>query len=115
MFNTKILNKVKALLNIDIEDDSKDFLLDDVLGDQAICIIKKYLNSEESTIEIEGNYEDALVCCIVDLYNNLESKNGSIQSKTQGQRSVSYNTTMLNNELSDRVKSMLPLPRMRLL
>ena len=115
MLYSDSIEKIKILLNIDIEDNSKNSLLD-ILGNQAICMIEKYLNHDRYRCkDIEYNYEDALVCCVVDLYYSLENKNGNIQSMTQGQRSVSYNTSVLNTELSDRVKSMLPLPRMRLL
>lgn len=114
MLYSSSIEKIKILLNIDIEDNSKNFLLD-ILGNQSINMIKKYLNHEKyNAFEIKDKYEDALVCCVVDLYNNLENKNGTIQSMTQGQRSISYNNSS-STELSDRVKSMLPLPRMRLL
>lgn len=106
------LQKVKILLNIDIEDNTQNDLIE-ILENQAISMIQKYLNCDR--MFIDEDYSDALICCIVDLYYSSQNKNGTIQSMTQGQRSISYNSTMLNTELSDRVKSMLPLPRMRLL
>ena len=128
---SNILGYLKGYLNIDEYDkkNKDNIFIDRILYPQAIKMIEKYLNyyddpklvnyeyglNDYKYIKyIEENHQYALLCCIEDLYNSLKNENGNIQSMTQGQRSISYNTNF-PTELSDRVKAMLPPPRVRLL
>ena len=80
--------------------------------------IKKYLNVDMGEIISEGEINDniafALIQSTIEDYKIFDSdiKKG-ISAKTQGQRTISYNTTEQEG-LSKAVKDMLPLPKMRL-
>lgn len=88
-----------------------------MLVTQSISMIRKYLNYDISDDEIVENYPMAIILVSTELnsYMNYTEK-GSIQSMTQGSRSITYNTSGLDSyQFSSKVKSILPNPRMRLL
>lgn len=111
-FSMKVYLRDK--LNVDDE-------MADLLVHQSVRLIEDYLNySCEYTdpLRLVEEYPMVVILIATDLNNTMNYKieNGLIQSKTQGSRSVSYNISSLENyKLSNQIKSLLPLPRVRVL
>lgn len=84
------LEKLKKLLGMTLEDDSKDFLLEFALEDVE-QIVKGYCNIKEVPKELNNT----ILKMSMDLYRNEnlgeeESSLGSISSITEGDTTVSY-------------------------
>ncbi|MBU5440297.1 phage head-tail connector protein [Tissierella sp. MSJ-40] len=93
------LEKLKKLLGIPLEDDSKDFLLEFTLEDVE-QIIKDYCNIKE----VPGELNNTMLRMAVDLYRNEnlgeeESSLGSVSSIADGDTTVSYKSSA--NEFKD--------------
>lgn len=98
-----VLDDAKIVLNTD-----KDNLIS-IYIKQGITLIRKYLNLKNTNvIDIETVYSDALIQYVVEQYR----KHGLEGTKqySQGSRSGT-----LTNALSENVKALLPLPRIRLM
>lgn len=97
----EILNKLKALLGISEDDESKDLSLEFTL-ENTEEIIKNYCNID--TIPTELN--NTLLRMAIDLYRNEslgeeELPLGSISSITEGDTTVSYKN--INSDFKDTV------------
>lgn len=106
-----IIDDIKALLNTNKHTDN----VIEIYIRRAVVFIKKYLNNDEITSDyIEENYQDAIILLV---YNALSVKGDeNIQSKSQGQRSVTYKTSTNDSfNITNDVKALLPLPRLKFL
>ena len=88
------LEKLKKLLGIPLDNDSKDFLLEFTLEDVE-QIIKDYCNIKE----VPGELNNTALRMAVDLYRNEnlgeeESSLGSVSSISEGDTSVSYRSSV---------------------
>lgn len=93
------LEKLKKILGIPLDNDSKDFLLEFTLEDIE-QIIKDYCNIKEIPEELNNT----VLRMAVDLYRNEnlgeeESSLGSVSSITDGDTTVSYKSSA--NEFKD--------------
>ncbi len=93
------LEKLKKLLGIPLDNDSKDFLLEFTLGDVEQTI-KDYCNIKE----IPESLNNTMLRMAVDLYRNEnlgeeESSLGSVSSIVDGDTTVSYKSSA--NEFKD--------------
>lgn len=93
------LEKLKKLLGIPLEDDSKDFLLEFTL-EKTEDTIKNYCNIKEIPEELNNT----VLSMAVDLYRNEnlgfeESPLGSVSSISEGDTTVSYKSS--SNEFKD--------------
>lgn len=87
------LEKLKKLLGIPLEDNSKDFLLEFTLEDTE-QIIKDYCHIKEVPEELNNT----VLRMAIDLYRNKnlgeeDSSLGSISSITEGDTSISYRSS----------------------
>ena len=87
------LEKLKKLLGIPLEDNSKDFLLEFILEDTE-QIIKDYCNIKEVPEELNNT----VLRMAIDLYRNKnpgeeDNSLGSISSITEGDTSISYRSS----------------------
>lgn len=92
-------------------------ILAEIYVTQAANMIKDYLNYDISDDEIYNKYFYVIVIITTDLMNisKFKAEHGMITSMSQGSRSVSYSTSISEGyELSEQVKGMLPMPRVRL-
>ncbi|ACQ53978.1 phage head-tail connector protein [Clostridium botulinum] len=103
------LEKLKKLLGISLDDDSKDFLLEFVLEDIE-QIVKDYCHIKE----IPEALNTTVLKMAIDMYRNEnlgeeESTLGSISSISEGDTSVSYrnSTTEFKDSLIKDYKSQL--------
>jgi hypothetical protein len=106
-----ILSDVKALINTNKYSDN----IIEIYIRRAVVFIKNYLNNNEITSDyIEENYADAIILLV---YNALSVKGDeNIQSKSQGQRSVTYKTSTNDSfNITNDIKALLPLPRLKFL
>ncbi|KGI42505.1 phage head-tail connector protein [Clostridium tetani] len=93
------LEKLKKLLGIPLEDNSKDFLLKFALQDVE-QIVKNYCQIKEVPEELNNT----VIKMAIDMYRNEnlggeESSLGSISSITEGDTSISYRSSA--NEFKD--------------
>ncbi|AJA42658.1 head-tail connector (endogenous virus) [Clostridium phage phiCT9441A] len=93
------LEKLKKLLGITLEDNSKDFLLEFALEDVE-QIVKNYCHIKE----IPEALNNTVLKMAIDMYRNEnlgeeESSLGSISSITEGDTSISYRSSA--NEFKD--------------
>lgn len=108
----EVTNKILLLLG-NASEDRIELLLN-----SNLYKIKKYLNIEMTEIISEGEINDniafALIQSTIEAYKMYDSdiKKG-ISAKTQGQRTISYNTAEIQG-LSKEIKDMLPTPKIRL-
>jgi len=98
-----MLDTLKMLLNI--TDDTQDTLLQYYI-DLAIISIKNYLCRD-----VDENIDIQTVYLAKYYYSNRDSNSNSIQSIKQGQRSVTYNTSV--RAIPYEIKMLLPLPSIR--
>lgn len=106
-----ILSDVKALISTNKYSDN----IIEIYIRRAVVFIKNYLNNDEITNNyIEENYQDAVILLV---YNALSIKGDeNIQSKSQGQRSVTYKTSSSTDfNITNDIKALLPLPRLKFL
>ena len=82
-----------------------------IYKNRAITFIKNYLNSNYDSAYIEANFEDAIIALVYNTYSSKGKEN--IQSESQGSRSKTYKASTFS--ISDDVKGLLPLPRVRLM
>lgn len=90
--------------------------LAEVYVTQSINMIRDYLNYDISDQEICDKFFYVIVIITTDLMNisKFKAEHGTITSMSQGSRSVSYSTSISEGyKLSEQVKGMLPMPRMR--
>ncbi len=97
-----MLETVKMLLGIDIEDTSKDSILSHYIS-QALKAALTYSNVTELPADYDGTIADLAVY----LYNNRDSV--GYKQKVQGERSVTYE----GGGIPEYIKSALPLPRIK--
>lgn len=74
---------------------------------KADTLIKNYLRLDD-TVDIENTYTDAVIQYVVENYRQLG--NEGIKQFSQGSRSGTY-----NSGLSEDVKVLLPLPKIKLM
>ena len=102
-----VLDDIKTLLNI--SDTSKDTVLKLYIRRAETAVIK-YLNIENETeiTNIESTYPDAICQYCIEAINRngLEGMRQYMQGSRQG---------MLETGLSDMVKSLLPLPYVKMM
>lgn len=104
-----MLEDIKTLL--EINDTSKDAILNIYIR-KATTLIKKYLNNSNfDDTYIQTNFSDAIIDIVVNAYNFKGKEN--IKSITQGARSVTYadNTAFC---ITDSVANLLPIPFIRM-
>ncbi|MBY6879664.1 hypothetical protein EXN65_20090 [Clostridium botulinum] len=87
------LEKLKKLLGISLDDDSKDFLLEFVLEDLE-QIVKDYCHMRE----IPEALNNTVLKMAIDMYRNEnlgeeENSLGSVSSITEGDTSISYRSS----------------------
>lgn len=106
-----IIEEIK--LKRDIIEDSKDKLLRVFIKD-SIKSIQRYINSSNYTDEvIISSYDDIIVELCLRAYDNYKCKDDRvIQSKTQGQRSITYKDDLSKSpyEITTDIKKLLPGP-----
>lgn len=108
-----MLEDIKILTGIDLEDDSKDDLLNLYIK-RAIYTIKNYLNNDRLTDEdIETLHREAIVSLVVDAQRIESSGNKGIKSQTQGARSVTY-ADEKSFSITDDIKAILPVPKVKM-
>lgn len=106
-----ILRDVKILL--DIDDDSKDNELEIYIR-RAVFTIKNYLNTDKFTNEdIKDKFKEAVILLVENAYTEKAQGAKGIKSKSQGARSITYSEDM-GFTISDNIKSMLPVPYIRM-
>lgn len=84
---------------------------------QSVNMIRDYLNYDISVQEICDEFFYVIVIITTDLMNisKFKAEHGLITSMSQGSRSVSYSTSISEGyKLSEQIKGMLPMPRVRL-
>jgi hypothetical protein len=82
-----------------------------IYKNRAITFIKNYLNSNYDSAYIEANFQEAIILLVCNTCSGKGKEN--IQSESQGSRSKTYKTVTLL--MSDDIKALLPLPRLRLM
>lgn len=101
-----VIDDVKTLTG------STEDIVINVYINRGKTIIRKYLSLRDSdtsdTIDIEATYPDALIEYVVNQYR--KRGNEGIKQFSQGSRSGTY-----ESGLSDDVKALLPLPKIRLM
>ena len=106
-----IIEEIK--LKRDIIEDSKDKLLRVFIKD-SIKSIQRYINNQKYTDEIIiSSYDDVVVELCIRAYGNYKHKDDRIiQSKTQGQRSITYKDDLSKSpyEITTDIKKLLPGP-----
>ena len=106
-----IIEEIK--LKCDIKEDSKDKLLRVFIKD-SIKSIQRYINNQKYTDEIiVSTYDDVIVELCLRAYDNYKHKEDRIiQSKTQGQRSITYKDNLSKSpyEITTDIKKLLPGP-----
>ena len=93
-------------------------VLAEVYVNQAVNMVRDYLNYDISDYEICDRFFYVISIITTDLMNisKFKAEHGMITSMSQGSRSVSYSTSISEGyKLSEQVKGMLPMPRVRLL
>lgn len=81
--------------------------------DIGINLIKEYLNTYDSRVNIELKYENALVLFLI---NTLDySKDKGIVTKKQGNKSITYSETRKALQLTSDIKDLLPCPKVKLM
>ena len=102
-----MLDDVKVLCEIPINDSSKDKLLSIYIR-KAITAIKYYLNNDKFTDEyIKDNFQDAIVELVTTSYENKDNKN--VKSYTEGKQSITYQDNT-NFTITEDVANLLPVP-----
>lgn len=90
--------------------------------DRAYKAIMKYTGIDEATYS--GQFTSAVISLALHYFNNDRIKNQSangeriVSSMTQGSRTVSYSSPMIaigSDGLTDDVRAMLPLPKLKVL
>ena len=96
-------------LELELKDSSNVELLESFII-RSYNRIRRYLNKKLTDDYIKSNYSDVVIELSIRMYRNRELKNNSkgIKSKTQGQRSVTYENII--EVFDDEIKSMLPPP-----
>lgn len=76
---------------------------------RAVTLIKEHLNLRgEDTTDITTVYQDAVVCYVMEQFDR--KGNEATKQYTQGSRSGTY-----GSDLSENVKSLLPVPYARMM
>lgn len=110
-----ILNKLKVLMSIAWDDDSKDEILK-IHINNSINAILVYLNNPKISVEeVLHNYPNAVIQLAKRQYESNENNATGITSMSQGSRSVTYSEAVtLSYTIDDAIKSLLPKPYVRL-
>lgn len=110
-----IIDDIKALLDIDIADVSKDSILN-IYIKRAITLIKNYLNNPTYTVDyIQANFNDAIIELVVNAYNVKKNTKDGIKQEQQGSRNVVYKDNNTAFVIDDSIKNLLPLPYAKLM
>lgn len=80
----------------------------------AISSIKNYLNKDFTDDYIEQNFGLAISRIIDNFEDILSSSRNGISSITQGSQSITYDTGVETNQISDDIKLLLPKPYIKL-
>lgn len=106
-----LLADIKLLLGI--TDNSQDELLRLYIR-RATYNVKTYLNTDKYTdVEIGNNFPEAIITLVVNGYQQGNSTDKGIKTKSQGARSVTY---MDGHWLAvnDEVRALLPTPYVKM-
>lgn len=104
----EVLDDIKTLKNISLTDTSQDGSLNIYIR-RAETAISKYFNNSLDNATIETMYPDAVITYVIEHLN--KKGNEGIKQYSQGSRSGIYEGSGLSND----VKSLLPLPHVRMM
>lgn len=108
-----MLDDIKAVLGIDVSDDSKDGMLS-VYIRRAVSTIEVYLNDDELTKEdIATKHADVVISIVESAYIENTNSSKGIKTKKQGDRSTTFKDGE-SFEINDSIRALLPIPYLRM-